>query len=78
MQKFISAEILEVTQTHYVVELTVRTKKLFRKPVDSKVKMFREKRFDVWRYLGTGSWECGGISDSLNAFVSTGKQTINF
>lgn len=78
MAKYIDATIIEDTETHYIVELTVETKKLFSKPKQEKVKVFREKRYETWRTLNTGSWIIETIGESLDAFLSTGKTYIQF
>lgn len=78
MQKLISAEVLEDTQTHYVLELTVEVKKLFKPNTTRKFKVFKEKRYSIWKVFNTGDYILGGIEYSLDAFTSTGKKSIIF
>ena len=74
--KLIDATILENTSTHLIVELTVKTFTIF-KSKEEKVKVYKEKQSSFWdafdkRYIDYD------VSKSLNAFVSTGKNTITF
>jgi len=76
--KLISATILENTSSHFIVELTISSRKtIFHKPEEEKVKVYKNKDATFW-----DAFDKRRISFAdgyaLNAFVSTGKQSITF
>lgn len=78
MEKIISITLLENTATHYIAELTIEVKKIFSPNTTRVIKVFKKKSYSMWRNFNTGDWIGGSISESLNAFISTGKESITF
>jgi len=76
--QIVSAVLLETTTTHYIVELTIKTKKhIFAKTLEEKVKVHKQKRLRTWHAFDDREIDYK-LCESLDAFISTGKETINF